>query len=242
MPHPKILVLCFLSLALSCFSKPKEDAENSLILRAYEVPRQGAPQLRRALADLFFFGSGGANPGKSIGKVDVAPDGKLMVLAPESVHAGVKSLIESTSTTAPKPISTATLTYWVVLGTPGKSVNPPTAGLADVSAALSEIEKHDGPMSFELLEKLDSTSLSGEEGDVKGRDTAVYQRGSLVDGLFTGMLRINHGPQSVNAQVRIATDQLVVLASSGATGKTPDDTSRSIYFLVRAAESNANVK
>jgi hypothetical protein len=242
MPQIKILVLCFFSLALSCFSKPKEDSESRLVLKAYEVPRQGAPQLRRALADLFFFGSAGGTPSTSIGKVDVAPDGQLMVLAPESVHAGVRALIDSTFTAAPKPISTVTLTYWVVMGTSGKTVNPLTAGLADVSAALSEIEKHDGPMSFELIEKIDATSLSGEEADVKGRATAVTQRGTLVDGLFTGMVRINHPPQSMNTQVRIATNQLVVLASSGLAGKTPDDTSRSVYFLVRAAESNANVK
>jgi hypothetical protein len=208
-----------------------------LVLRTYEVPNNGAERMRSVLKDLFWFGSDGKDSNKYVGRADVAPDGRLVVLAPENVHEGVKALVSATSNVAPKAPESVLLSYWIVTGAPGKhdGVQPE---LAEVSLALAEIEKHDGPMNFELTERIQVTSLSGERGKMDGRDTRVQQFGTLFDGHFTGDIRLERFGQSVDTRVRMKNDQLLVLGSSGLPTKNPGDAPRNVYFLVRATSDS----
>lgn len=209
-----------------------------LVLRSYEVPNGGAQRLRSVLKDLLWFGSEGKDSNKYVGRADVGPDGRLIVLAPESVHEGVKALVASVTTNPIKEPGTIVLSYWVITGAPGKSEAAPAAGLAEVAPALAELEKNDGPMSFTLVEKLQVSSLSGEQAKLNGRDTSVRQFATMVDGQLTADLSLDRMGQRLETRVRLTPGQLVVMASSGAPTKDQTDSGRTVYFLVRAAPND----
>lgn len=210
----------------------------NLVLRSYDVPNGGAQRLRSALKELLYFGSDGKDSNKYVGRADVGPDGKLIVLAPESVHEGVKALVASANAHPVAEPGTVRLNYWVVVGAAGKSDAALAPNLAEVAPALAELEKSDGPMSFTLVEKLQVSSLSGERGRLNGRDTSVRQFATVVDGQLTADLELERMAQKLETRVRLEPGQLVVLASSGAPAKDQVDTGRSVYFLVRAASND----
>lgn len=209
---------------------------SNLVLRSYEVPSGGAQRLRSVLKELLWFGSEGKDSSKFVGRADVGPDGRLIVLAPESVHEGVKTLVASIVANPIKEAGTVRLSYWVVIGAPGKSEAPLAASLAEVAPALAELEKNDGPMSFALVEKLVVGTLSGEHGEFMGRDTSVKQFATLIDGQLTADIRLERMMQKLETRVRLEPGQLVVLASSGVPTRDQTDSGRSVYFLVRAAD------
>lgn len=210
----------------------------NLVLRSYEVPGGGAQRLRAVLGQLLWFGSEGKDSNKYVGRADVGPDGRLIVLAPESVHEGVKALVASVTASPLKEPGTIRLSYWVVTGTPGKSEAPLAPALTEVQPALAELEKNDGPMSFTLVEKLQVSSLSGEQGKLNGRDTSVRQQATLLEGQLTADLSLDRMGQHLETRVRLAPGQLVVMASSGAPTKDQTDSGRTVYFLVRAAPND----
>lgn len=210
----------------------------NLVLRTYEVPSGGAQRLRSVLKELLWFGADGKDSSKFVGRADVGPDGRLIVLAPESVHEGVKALVASVTAKPVKEPGTVHLTYWVVVGAPGKSDAPPAPALQELAPALAEVEKNEGPMSFTLVEKLQVGSLSGERGSLNGRDTSVRQFATVVDGQLTADLQLERMAQKLETRVRLEPGQLVVLASSGAPTRDQTDSGRSVYFLVRAAPND----
>ncbi|MDP1829403.1 MAG: hypothetical protein Q8L48_39420 [Archangium sp.] len=211
---------------------------SNLVLRSYEVPNGAAQRLRSVLRELLWFGSEGKDSNKYVGRADVGPDGRLIVLAPESVHEGVKTLVASVTANPLKEPGTVRLSYWVVVGTPGKSEVPLAPGLAEVAPALAELEKNDGPMSFTLVEKLQLGSLNGERGQLQGRDTNVRQFTSVVEGQLTADITLERMAQKMETRVRLEPGQIVVLASSGAPTRDQTDSGRAVYFLMRAAPND----
>lgn len=208
---------------------------SNLVLRTYEVPNNGAQRLRSVLRELLWFGSEGKDSNKYVGRADVGPDGRLIVLAPESVHEGVKALVASVTAKPIKDPGTVQLTYWVVLGSPGKSETPPAGALQEVAPALVELEKNDGPMAFTLVEKLQVSSLSGDRGQLNGRDTSVRQSANVVDGEIRADISMERQLQKLETRVRLMPGQLLVLASSSAPTRDQTDSGRTVYFLVRAS-------
>jgi hypothetical protein len=188
--------------------------------------------------NVLFMGSDGKDSSKYAGRAEVSPDGRLIVMAPESVHEGVKTLLGTLPQKPEKEPGTIKLNYWVVTGAPGKSeALAPT--LEEIAPALKELEKNDGPMSFTLVEKLQVSSLSNERGKLNGRDTQARQFTTIADGLITADLEIERQGQRLETRVRLEPGQTVVLASSGMPSKDNVDTGRTVYFLVRAANDGA---
>lgn len=210
----------------------------NLVLRSYDVPNNGAQRMRGVLREVLYFGSDGKDSSKYVGRADVGPDGRLLVLAPESVHEGVKSLISSVTANPMKEPGTVRVDYWVVSGTPGKS-DASGAGLQEIAPALAEVEKNDGAMTFALVEKLTVSSLSNERGSMDGRDTRVRQFTNVVDTDVTADLDIERFGQKMQTRVRLKPGVLAVLASAGMTAKDQGDTNRTVYFLVRATADGA---
>lgn len=217
---------------------PPGGVPGNLVLRSYDVPSGGAQRLRSLLKELLWFGSEGKDSNKYVGRADVGPDGRLIVLAPESVHDGVKALVASVTANPIKEPGTVRLSYWVVIGAPGKSETPPSPALAELAPALAELEKNDGPMSFMLVEKLNMSTLSGERGQLQGRDTSVRQYANMVDGQLTADITLERMRQRLETRVRMEPGQLVVLASSGSPTRDQTDDGRTVYFLVRAAPND----
>ncbi len=98
MTRTLVAVLAVLSFA-ACESRSSTSTNSvngvptNLVLRTYDVPNNGAQRLRGVLKDLLWFGSEGKDSNKYVGRADVGPDGRLIVLAPENVHEGVKTLV-----------------------------------------------------------------------------------------------------------------------------------------------------
>lgn len=211
-----------------------------LVLHTYDVPKGSAQKIRGVLMNVLWIGSEGKDSNKYIGRAEVAPDGRLIVMAPESVHEGVKTLLATLPQKPEKEPGTIKLNYWVVTGLPGKSEAPLTPALEEIAPALKELEKNDGPMSFTLVEKLQVSSLSSERGKLNGRDTSARQFiNSISDGLITADIELERMGQKLETRVRLEPGQLVVLASSGAPSRDNVDTGRTVYFLVRAANDGA---
>ena len=93
----KSLLLSFALAATGCHLGDTSAANPmaGLVLRTYDVPAGQAQRLRAALKEVLWFGSDGKDSNKWVGRVDVGPDGRLIVLASEPVHEGVKALVAS---------------------------------------------------------------------------------------------------------------------------------------------------
>ncbi len=111
---------------------------------------------------------------------------------------------------------------------------------ADLEPALAEVKKADGPQAFSLVEKLSVTSLSAERGTLNGRDTSVEQFVTSMNGALTADLRLERFGQRINTRVRLAPGKTVVLASSGAPAKDPNEPARSVLFIVKATPSGGD--
>ncbi len=206
----------------------------ALVLRTYDVPAGSGQRLRSVLKEVLWFGAEGKDASTWVGRVDVGPDGRLIVLAPESVHEGVKALVASVVSKGIKEPETVTLSYWVVVGTPGAESQPMPA---ELEPALAEVKKAEGALGFTLIEKLTVSSLSGERGDLNGRDTSVEQYVTNVDDALTADLRLERFGQRIRTRVRLAAGKVVVLASSGTPTKEPGDAAKRVFFIVKAATS-----
>ncbi len=210
----------------------------NLVLRSYDVPNNGAERLRGVLKELLWLNANGKEASTTyIGRADVAPDGRLLVLAPESVQEGVRALVTSVSTKPVKPPGTLRLAYWAVLGAPNKGDPAPLEeALKEVAPALAEVEKTDGRQTFSLLEKLSSSALSGERAWLSGRDVNVYQYASIEQGVVVAEVKVERPRlgQRYEARVQLKAGQLVVLASAGSASKEPNEAGRTVYFLLRA--------
>ncbi len=209
-----------------------------LVLRSYEVPNDGAGQMRGILKDMMWFGSGGKeNTGQYVGRVEVGPDGRLLVLATPGVHDGVKALLDQMARAPQKGRSTIELDYWFVEGKPyeGKEAPAVPANLAQLTPALAEIAKTDGAQEFKLEEKLVVRALTGEYARTQGRDWQVGQTASQV-GSGAVSVDVNletHGPQRINTRLKLTPGQIAVLGASGAGNK--GESNGTLYYLVRAA-------
>ncbi|MGV3622123.1 MAG: hypothetical protein ACO1OB_14970 [Archangium sp.] len=233
----RLLLLSSLLILSSCdLSKPPENSggvPSNLVLRSYDVPNNGAQRLRGTLKDLLWFGGENKDANRFVGRADVGPDGRLIVLAPESVHTGVKSIIDSLAKSPVKEPGAIRIDYWVVRSSPGDGELP--ANLGEISAALTEVKKNDGPMAFDLLEKLSVSSLPNESGVMEGRDTRVRQFANVVDGQVVTDIDLDRRGQRLATRVRIKPGVIAVLASAGL--RTDEkDTTHAVYFVVRAAD------
>lgn len=209
----------------------------NLVLRSYDVPNGGAQRMRSVLTNVI---SNGFD--KPIGRADVGPDGRLLVLAPESVHEGVKGLLTSVAANPVKEPDTVRLDYWVVSGVPGKS-EAPGAQLKEVAPALAEIEKNDGPMAFALVEKLAVSSQLNDRGSMNGREVQVRQFINSVNEQIVADLEIIRFDQKLQTRARMKPGVITVMASAGMSGRGPEKgtfENRSLYFLVRAASTDGS--
>jgi hypothetical protein len=207
-------VLAAVLLALGCGGQPSDDGgQNELVLRGYSTPGR-AEAWDEAISRILF----NAAPGEQrIGSVEVGPDGRLLVLAPRSVHEGLAELIESRSeaAAADAPSSVVT-TYWFVAGHPSHA--PPKRGdqLRNVASALDEIEKVQGPQEFRLIERLVLRQAEGVRSSARSPLIHVLQEVTTSDGRFVADVQVDpSGPTSINTTVNVRADQLLVLAQLG---------------------------
>jgi hypothetical protein len=128
-------------------------------LRSYSVRPEPAFEIRNALnSALLGFG----------GQAGVAPNGQILVNAPESAQKGVEQFLKDIASHNPPATPSLHIEAWFVTATPGSPVD--SAVLREVEPALRALQQSRGPTRFELLEELSTQVQPGESrtSDVRG--------------------------------------------------------------------------
>ena len=235
----KLLAVALLALA-ACNNPPLAPAPGAadkppIQLQVYDVPAGTVREMRSALNGVL---GNKENSETALGRVSVTPDGRLMVLAPERIQAGVKSMVEQIAKKAGVAPARVETTFWIVVGKrDGKGELPP--GLVEIKAALDEVAKTQGPMQFRLLELLKLATLSGETGSVRGESGVVKQEMTATNGSVLARFALNAGPKSVDTSVQMKPGQTLVLAQTGWKEKEGDEEA-TLLFVVRADVRDAS--
>lgn len=186
-------------------------------LKTYTVPHGFESEVRSMLRNAL--GSGESR----LGRVDIGPAGKLVVVAPAGIQAGVDQFIRELSDLgeAPPRSVPVTLTYWILAGRPLAGAKPAQFSvvgrdaLADVTPALEQIATAQGPTEFTLVERLRLTSVGDQEAQAGGRHATLRQRAGLVQGNIVADLSIRVRQYSMTTQVKLEPDQFIVLGQTG---------------------------
>lgn len=208
-----IIVLAIGMLYAGCGINSNDTKENAIVLQTYEVPAEYALEVSTFIRDLLI------QSGKDIariGEVRIGPGDMITVAAPASIHRGIEKLIDNIVKAKPEPSLLVSLTYWIVVGSPAKGPAWPPQ-LNEIESALQAISASEGPMSFDLHERLHLRSLSGESASLSGGMTRVSQVATVHEGSVLGDINIYSSgmEQTVNTKVQIGFDDVLVLGQSG---------------------------
>jgi hypothetical protein len=199
-------------------------------LQVYDVPQGVARDLRGALNNaLGNYKESGEAP---LGRASLAPDGRLIVLAPERIQKGVAALVEQAGkrpSTLPVPVD---LTYWFVVGRRGAAGQAP--GLEEIKPALDEITRAQGPMQFRQLEQLKLSTITGEVGTVHGEQVNVKQEMTFTAGVVMARVSLSTRTKSVETTVQARPHQLIVLGQSGFKEGDKADEEAMLFYVIRA--------
>ncbi|HEX4912231.1 MAG TPA: hypothetical protein VFV64_15840 [Permianibacter sp.] len=228
-------------IAFTYFTLIRPFWENSrggeMVMRSYVVHGDHADEVRSALQAALR----GTEDDKSyIGRVTLAPNGQLIVTAPESVHRGVKSLIDDVLAYSPGPTPTIKLEAWFVRGSAGVAGADPT--LTEVQPALTAIAEAQGINRFQLIEKLTIHARAGHEGDVQGAQAALRAEPTLrragkdEAAVFAKLsLWLNRNGARLNAEMEMKPGELLVLGQSAySSDGAPTSDNQTLYYIVRA--------
>lgn len=211
--------LTFSAMALAgCHTDPRAAAPEPqpLKLKVYDVPNGSAEQMRSVLSQVF---SQGQNT-PPLAKVSVAPDGRLLVVAPEPIQEGVEALLKDLGKVAPRTTPTIEMKYWIVLAKPGAG-GPIPPELQEIAPALQSVSQAQGGLSFEPLESLALRTRGDEDGTVRGRRVKVWQVASANHGgTVNARLSIDAGEltrltSKLETNVELKPDQTLVLGEAG---------------------------
>jgi hypothetical protein len=214
----------------------------SLAVRSYPVAPEIAGEMRSALADAM-----GPH-----GSVSLSTDGRLLVMAPESLQRGVHDILQEVATKKPAATPAIHFELWAVSAVPGTAARPDDGpGLSEIAPVLGELQKARETLHFALLEKLALQARAGDNDnliqgvragfkisptvryDAKG-DPVIVARidvQQVLNGVFGGQ------PGSLRAVVQLRPGQMLVigqnsLPSSLAGAQTPQS---QLYYIVRAS-------
>lgn len=213
-----IVILGFIALT-GCNGQKAESAQgqNTIVLKSYKVPEGLARDIYDDINGLLY---SGAPSEPAIGRARIAPDGQLLVAAPESFHDGMKDFIEEINKNNPGPTPTAEVDYWIVAGR--KSKTPAKLDeFQAIKAALETIQNTQGSMEFKLLDHLAATSSGqGKDTRLSGAYIEITQSVSAYsDGSLVIHPRIIWNPRSsmettggrIDTQISTKSGELVVL-------------------------------
>jgi hypothetical protein len=224
-------VLLVALLLSACEKSPAGDA-NALELRTYEVPKGTVRGLESVVKDVFWV------PEKAppIGRATVTPDGRLAVVAPHNVQAGVERLVEQVSKSPPPPEQTIELHYWLLVARPAATASPLPPGTSEIEPALAEIQRSLGPQAFSGIQRAALSTLSDESGRVEAANLKIQQRAvQTSDGVFANItIDLVNNPGRLDTRVHLVPGQVVVLAATRPQGGDAGE-SETLYYLVRVA-------
>jgi hypothetical protein len=216
-------------------------------IRTYPVAPEIAGEMKSALADALV---------NSSWRVSLPAEGLLLVNAPESVQTGVQGILAQVAANKPAPTPAIHFEIWLVSAAPGKPATADNgAGLGEVRPALADIQKTQGPLHFELLEKLALQARAGnEDSQIQGahatmRITPTVRHDSKDDPVIAARINVQvtatappqfpptvSNPGSLKALVELRPGQLLVIGQSSLTARPiADSTPAQMYYIVRAS-------
>jgi hypothetical protein len=215
-------------------------------IRSYPVAPEIAGEMKFALAE-------------AVGppwRVNVLADGLLLVSAPESVQSGVQSILATVAAKKPAPTPAIHFEIWLVSASPGTAVTPNNIpDLAEVAPALTDIRKAQGPLHFDLVEKLALQARAGDEdSQIQGaraslRITPTVRHDAVGNPVIAAKINVQVTPTappsfppavtlpgSLKALVELRPGQLIVIGQSSLTSRPiADSTPAQMYYIVRAS-------
>lgn len=212
-------------------------------IRSYRVAPEIAGEMKSALAEAL----------DVPWRVSLPAEGLLLVHAPESVQTGVQGILAEVAAKKLPPTPAIHFEIWLVSSAPGKSNNGP--GLVEVGPALADIQKAQGPLHFDLLEKLALQARAGnEDSQIQGahasmRITTTVRHDSKDDPVIAARFNVQITaatppafpptvtiPGSLKALVELRPGQLLVIGQSSLTSRPiADSTPAQMYYIVRAS-------
>ena len=231
--HPALVAI--LAVFTGCHSAPKEDTD-ILVLRTYEVTKGSARSVVATLDATFWMGE----QQRRLGRVSITPDGRLLVLASQNVQVGVQTLVDEITKHPPTYEQSIELHYFVLLGKPAASPQPPPAGVSEIQPALDEIVRSQGPQTFTLAQRVRLSSLNGDDGKVETEQVKIWQKAALTNDGVDALVGIQLAKSDKSAfgdrietRVQLGADRIAVL---GATSQHADASDGSaLYYVVRVA-------
>jgi hypothetical protein len=206
------------------------------VMRSYVVQGDHADEVRAALQSSLRTG----DDKQFLGRVTLAPNGQLIVTAPESIQRGVAKLLDDVLSMSPGPTPTIKLEAWFVrAGAAGGETDP---RLAEVQPALDAIQAAQSAGSFHLIEKLTLHSRAGHHGEVEGihgqfmAEPSVRRDGNKQAAVSSSIqLRIERIDAGLRVEVELTPGELLVLGQSAyAEGDPATATPQTLYYIVRA--------
>ena len=224
-----------IAVSTGCHSAPKDDTD-SLVLRTYEVPKGSARSVVATLDATFWMGE----QQRRLGRVSITPDGRLLVLASQNVQVGVQTLVDEITKHPPTYEQRIELHYFVLLGKPAASPQPPPAGVSEIQPALDEIVRSQGPQTFTVTQRVRLSSLNGDDGKVETEQVKIWQKAALTNDGVDALVGVQLAKSEkstfgdrIETRVQLGADHIAVL---GATSQHADATDGStLYYVVRVA-------
>jgi hypothetical protein len=227
--------------AVLLFAAGRLREHDPVTLQTYEVAPEIASELRSALTSAFL-----REPLMPLGRVNLLPNGRLLVTAPESLQAGVRRLIREIGAKGPGPTPAIRFETWIVAATPG-ALAQPSADLAEIEPALAVIRRNKGELRFSLLEKLSTVARAGHEGsEVRGASARMEVQATLRNAggdqpVVAAKLEIAvqetwgrpGSGVSLEAQTELRPGELLVVGQSSGPQDTAGRDSQ-VYYVVRA--------
>jgi hypothetical protein len=228
---------------------------DSVTIRSYPVTPEIAGEMRSALYDAL---NNSSKDGAQLGRVTLTADGRLLVTAPESAQRDVQRILAEVAANKPEPTPAIRFDVWLVsaaLRPAAPSDSGP--GLVEVGPALADIQKVQGPMHFELIEKLALQARAGnEDSQIQGahfgmRITPTVRHDSKGEPVIAARINVemitgggmpsftnNYSlPGSLRVQTEVRPGQLLVIGQSSlpvrpGANPTPDTQE---FYIVRAS-------
>lgn len=225
-------------------------AASDITLRSYDLPPGHGPKIRPILSNLMKKGDD-----QPVGRTALSPDGRLIVLAPESIHQGVasflKDLKESGSEVKPPP--SIALSYWLIVAAPGPSPQAEQCGSKglrclrggpDLVKAVEAVDATQGPGAgpthYTLLEHLSIRSMDSERAELNGAASQIEQRASVAGGKIVADLSVRVMAQQapgVRTRLQFSPDQTVILGQMAfreprGGESSPDDNAKGMLLFV----------
>jgi len=233
-----------LVLALSACNVPQAStapARPEMVLQVYDVPQGAAGDLRQALARVLDNAPKDSHE-LPTGRVTVTPDGRLIVLAPEKVQAGVRAVVDQVARRPAVAPPRVDMNYWFVLGKPAPAGEEAELSpeLAEIKPALDELVRTQGPMQFRKMEHLRMSTIAGESGRVDSGEVSVRHDVSTTSGVVLARVSLRAGPRTLDTTVQLEPEQLVVLGQGGwKDDRAKDAEEQTLFYVMRADLRNA---